>query len=331
MNSTNRKYILLVVGCSILVVFGLIFAICAGAKSISIQTIIDSLIHFDAENVDMQVIRNSRLPRAISTALIGGFLGISGALMQGVTRNSLAEPSLMGISQGATLAVACLFVSPTVFGMFGNTVAAFIGATISGLLVLAFSMKGARNMNMTRLLLAGTALSTFFLSLASVLALINNRSQELAFWVAGGFRAVTWDKVYVALGIGVVFLPLAFLLAKRINIVSLGEDVAIGLGENPVKVRVYAILVLIPLSAVSVAIAGNIAFVGLIIPHIVRRMVGVDYRLILPFSFLFGSILLVYADIVARLINAPYETPIGLFTSIIGVPLFLYMIRKERV
>ncbi len=327
----NKKNTSIAVGCSVLAVIGLMIAICAGVKSISVRTVFDSILHFDANDIDMQVIRNSRLPRAIATALVGGFLGVSGALMQGVTRNNLAEPSLMGISQGATLAVACLFVSPTVYGIFGNTVAAFVGASISGLLVLVFSMKSARAVNMTRLLLAGTALSTFFLSLASIIALINNQSQNLAFWVAGGFRSVTWMSVKVALVIGIVFVTLAILLSKKINIVSLGEDVAIGLGENPSKVRVYTILVLIPLCAISVSIAGNIAFVGLIIPHIVRKIVGVDYRIIVPFSFLFGSTLLIWSDIAARLCNAPYETPIGLFTSFIGVPLFLYMIRKERV
>ncbi|MDO5294784.1 MAG: iron ABC transporter permease [bacterium] len=327
----SKKSVFLAVGCSVLAIIGLFFAICAGAKTISIQTIYDSIMHFDPDNIDMQVIRNSRLPRALSTALVGGFLGVSGALMQGVTRNSLAEPSLMGISQGATLAVACLFVSPTVFGMFGTTVAAFIGATISGLLVLLFSMKNARSLNMTRLLLAGTALSTFFLSLASIIALVNNRSQNLAFWVSGGFRGTTWTGVMTALVIGAIFVTLSILLSKKINIVSLGEDVAIGLGENPTRVRIATILVLIPMSAVSVAIAGNIAFVGLIVPHIVRKLIGVDYRQIVPLSFLFGATLLIWSDIAARLANAPYETPIGLFTSFIGVPLFLYMIRKERV
>lgn len=327
----NKKYVWLTVGCSILAILGLVFAICAGVKSISIQTVVDSILHFDENNIDMQVIRNSRLPRAISTAIIGGFLGVSGALMQGVTRNSLAEPSLMGISQGATLAVACLFISPTVYGILGNTVAAFIGAAISGLLVLVFSMRNARNVNMTRLLLAGTALSTFFLSLASIVALVNNRSQSLAFWVSGGFRSVTWSSVGMALVIGVIFVPISIILSKRINIVSLGEDVAIGLGEDPQKVRILTILTLIPMSAVSVAVAGNIAFVGLIVPHIVRKIVGIDYRMIVPFSFLFGAVLLIWSDILARLANAPYETPIGLFTSFIGVPLFLIMIRKERV
>lgn len=325
----NKKVALLVSISSITALFGLFFAVTAGAKQIPLKTVWDSIVHFES-TIDMEVVRNARIPRALCTALVGGFLGICGAMMQGVTRNPIAEPSLMGISQGATLAVAFLYTSPTIYGLFGNTFAAFIGAIISGGLVLLFSIQNARNMNISRLLLAGTAMSTFFISIATVIALLTNHSQSLAFWVAGGFRSTSWNSVWLVAIVGVVCTVLAFLLAPRINIVNLGEDVAIGLGENPMKVRIYTLLVIIPLSAVSVAVAGNIAFVGLIVPHIVRRVVGQDYRYIIPLSFLVGSTLLIWSDVAARLVNQPYETPIGLFTSLIGVPFFLWMVRKER-
>lgn len=325
----NKKVALFVFLSSITAVFGLFIAVSAGAKQIPFQTVWDSIFHFES-TLDMELVRNARLPRAVCTALVGGFLAISGAMMQGVTRNPIAEPSLMGISQGATLAVACMFTSPTLYGFMGNTFAAFVGAIISGSLVLLFSIQNARNMNISRLLLAGTALSTFFISIATVLALLTNRSQSLAFWVAGGFRAANWNSVWLLLVVGSVCTVLAFLLAPRINIVSLGEDVAIGLGENPMKVRIYTLIVIIPLCAISVAVAGNVAFVGLIVPHIVRRIVGQDYRYGIPLSFLAGATLLVWSDVAARLVNQPYETPIGLFTSLIGVPFFLWMVRKER-
>lgn len=325
----NKKSWFLLFFSSIAAMLGLFVAVSAGAKQIPLQTIWDSIFHYEP-SVDMEVIRNARIPRAVCTALVGGFLGISGAMMQGVTRNPIAEPSLMGISQGATLAIACLFVSPTMYGLFGTTFAAFLGALLSGGLVLAFSIQNARNMNISRLLLAGTALSTFFLSIATILALLTNRSQSLAFWVSGGFRGVSWMSVWLVLSVGTIGTILAIILAPRINIVSLGEDVAIGLGESPIKVRVYVLLLIIPLSAVSVAIAGNIAFVGLIVPHFVRKVVGQDYRNIIPCSFFMGSTLLIWSDIAARLVNQPYETPIGLFTSLLGVPFFLWMVRKER-
>ena len=290
----NKKTFILVLVCSVVAIIGLIVAICAGAKSIPLQTVWDSIFHYE-EVLDMQLVRDVRLPRAISTAFVGGLLGITGAMMQGVTRNPVAEPSLMGITQGATFAIALLGMSSSLYGLLGNTFAAFIGAMISGLLVLGFSMKSARNMNMSRLLLAGTALSTFFISMATVLALLTNKSQSLAFWITGGFRAVTWNSVMLLLVVGGITTIMALFLAPKINIVNLGEDVCIGLGENPVKIRMFTLLLIIPMCAVCVAVAGNIAFVGLIVPHILRKLLGVDYRVIMPVSFLFGSTLVIWA------------------------------------
>ena len=127
-------------------------------------------------------------------------------------------------------------------------------------------------------------------------------------------------------GMGTV---VSLLLSRKINTLSLGEEVCIGLGQNPVKIRLYTLLLIIPMCAVSVAVAGNIAFIGLIVPYIVRKVVGGDYRLIMPISFLGGATLVIWADVLARLVNQPYETPIGLFTSLVGVPLFIWMVRKE--
>lgn len=329
MKQINRKTGAIAFACVVLAAIGLCVAIASGAKTIPLKTIWDSIFHFE-DTLDMQVVRNGRLPRAIAAALVGGFLGVTGAMMQGVTRNPIAEPSMMGITQGATLAIAIVSANESLRGLLGNTLAAFVGAMISGLLVLFFSMQNARNMNLSRLLLAGTALSTFFISLASVVAILSNQSQNLAFWVAGGFRAITWDDVKLLLVVGSIGMVLSMLLAKHINIVNLGEDVAIGLGENPVKIRMLTLLLLIPICAICVSVSGNIAFVGLIIPSILRKLVGADYRYVIPLSFLMGSTLVIWSDVGARLINAPYETPVGLFTSLIGVPFFLWMVRKEN-
>lgn len=324
----NKKVVFLISACSLFAIIGLVVAICAGAKNISLQTVWESLFHYE-DVLEMQLVRDVRIPRAICTAFVGGLLGITGAMMQGVTRNPVAEPSLMGITQGAMFAVAIVGTSSSLYGLFGNMFAALIGALISGLLVLGFSMKSARNMSLSRLLLAGTALSTFFISLATVIALLTNQSQNLAFWISGGFRATTWESVKLVSMIGGVFTILSLLLARKINTLSLGEDVCIGLGQNPVKIRLYTLLLIIPMCAVSVAVAGNIAFIGLIVPYIVRKIVGSDYRVIMPVSFLCGATLVIWADILARLVNQPYETPIGLFTSLVGVPLFIWMVRKE--
>ncbi|MFV0393068.1 MAG: FecCD family ABC transporter permease [Coprobacillaceae bacterium] len=325
----NKKVISIASILIVLIAAGSIAAICIGAKTISLDTIWDSIFHFQEGNLDMQLVRDARIPRALATIIVGAGLAIAGAAMQGVTRNPIAEPTIMGVTQGATLIAVIVIVSAMSSTLFGRTLAALVGALGSGLLILVFSMQNARNMSMSRFILMGSALSSFFISIATIIAMIFNRSWDIAFWVAGSFRVVTWSHVILLL-FSIICIVILIFLSYRINIVNLGEDIAIGLGENPSRVRMIVILVIIPICAISVSVAGNIAFVGLIVPHIIRRIFGNDYRLIIPFSMLGGAALVVIADIAARMVNSPYETPIGLFTSLIGVPFFLYLVRKEN-
>lgn len=329
MKSRSKRLVIFCILSMILLLIGLFWAVSAGAKTIGFHMVLKSIFQYE-EILDMQLIRDIRLPRAIATILVGGILGLIGAMMQGVTRNPVSEPSLMGIPQGATLAIALLYAGKLPIKTYNVAGAALLGAMVSGSIVLLFSMQVRRNNNMARILLAGTACSTFFLSLASVIALLTNQSQLLGFWVAGGFSRANWSSVSMLLVVGVIGVIIAMILAPKINIVHLGEDAAIGLGENPGRIRLITMILIIPLCAVTVSVAGNIGFVGLIIPAIVKKIVGIDYRLVLPCSFLLGAVLMVYADILARLFNSPYETPVGLFTAIIGVPFFLYIVRKEK-
>jgi iron complex transport system permease protein len=328
MVSATKKAILAGFILSLLAALGIIIAVAFGSKNIPLSTVIDSIFNYE-DVLDMQVVRNGRIPRALAAILIGGFLGISGAMMQGVTRNPIAEPSLMGITQGATFAVALVSINPDFYAMTENTFAALAGSATSGGLVLLFSMQNPRNMSISRFVLAGTALGTFFISLASTLSILSNRTQELAFWVAGGLRSATWDSVAMLAAAGGLCSLAALFISGRINIVNLGEDMAISLGERPGVVRFMAMILIIIICSVSVSVAGNIAFIGLIVPHIVRSFVGENYKLIMPLSFLGGSVLLIWADNAARLLNRPYETPVGLFTSLIGVPIFIWMVRRN--
>ena len=156
-----------------------------------------------------------------------------------------------------------------------------------------------------------------------------NLSQQLSFWINGGFIGVNWEGVKLLFIVGIIGMGCAMLISKRITILSLGEDVAIGLGENTNRTRFIAIVIVILLTGASVSVAGNIIFVGLIIPQIVKKLVGVDFKYIIPCSFVLGSVLIVYSDVISRLINPPYETPIGSLTALLGVPVFIYLIRKE--
>lgn len=324
----NKKISVFVIVSAILLLTGMLLAVSLGAKRLPFDTVASALLK-GGDTLDVKLVREIRLPRTIASVLTGGMLAAAGAVMQGVTRNPLAEPSIMGMTQGASLAVAAASVIPAVSGLFGTTWAALAGAFLGGVLVLGFCLRTS-NLSVSRLLLAGTALGTFFLSLSSLIGILGNRSQDLAFWVAGGFKTIIWDHVGLLFLIGGAALIPIFYLAGRINILSLGDEAATGLGVRPARVRLVSILLLIPICAVCVASAGNIAFVGLIIPHMIRKMFDNDYRRLLPLSFLGGGVLMVWADLAARLANQPYETPVGLFTSILGVPVFLWMIRKEK-
>ncbi|MDU1456026.1 MAG: iron ABC transporter permease [Paeniclostridium sordellii] len=317
----------------ILLIFGIVMSISLGAKNIDISTIIQSLF-IDNGDVNTKIIRDVRIPRAIAATLVGGFLAVAGAIMQGITRNPIAEPSVMGITQGATFMIAVAFVvqrinQNLVIGSFGLMIFAFLGASISGILVYFISSRASRKVDPVKLALAGTALGTLLISLAMGITMYFNLSQQLSFWISGGLVSAKWEGVKLLAIVGGSALIGAMIMAPKITILSLGEEVAIGLGQKTNVVSFISIIVVILLTGASVSVAGNIVFVGLIVPQIAKRVVGADYKFIIPGSMILGSVLLVYSDILARMINPPYETPIGSLTALLGVPMFIYLVRKD--
>jgi len=335
MKKINRKkaaYMLMFVGIALLLV-GIVTSISLGAKNIDLSTIVNSILH-DNNDINTKIIRDVRMPRAIAAALVGGFLAVAGAIMQGITRNPIAEPSVMGITQGATFMIAVALVVQRMFpnliiSSFAMMMFAFAGASISGLLVYFVSSRSMRKVDPVKLALAGTALGTLLISLAMGISMYFNLSQQLTFWISGGVTGAKWSSITLLAIIGGIALIGAIIMAPKITILSLGEEIAIGLGQKTNKIRFISILLVILLTGASVSVAGNIVFVGLIIPQIVRGIVGADYKYIIPSSMVFGSVLLVYSDILARMINPPYETPIGSLTALLGVPVFIYLVRKD--
>ena len=316
--------------CSLLLLMiGLILAIRLGSVSIVFRDIFKSLFQYE-ETLEMMLVRDVRIPRALSVLMTGGILGVTGSMIQGVTRNPIAEPSILGVSQGATLVISIFYAMGIGVTTANVMMASLIGAVITGMIVLSFISKKANNRSMTKILLAGTAMSTFFVSLTTVIGLLSSQSQMIGFWVSGGFRNASWADFVLVFIVGMIGLGIAVLLSPKINLLNLGDDVAIGLGENPNKIRAITLLVMIPMCAAAVAVGKNIAFVGLIVPQIVRKLLGEDYRKVIPCSFLLGAMLLTYADIAARMMFDPYEMPIGIFTSLIGIPFFIAIARKER-
>lgn len=326
----NSKNTITFTVCGVFIlIIGLYLSLSLGTTRIGISEIWESIFHY-SEKLELVLIRDVRIPRSLSALLTGGVLGVTGAMIQGVTRNPIAEPSLLGVSQGAIFVVAIFYAVGISISTKSVMAASLIGAIFSGLIVIGFISKKANNSSITKILLAGTAMSTFFVSLTTIAGLISNKSQLIAFWVGGGFRNVTWSDFILILVVGIPGLIIAILLSKKINILSLGDDVAISLGENPERIRLITLLVMIPMSAAAVAVGKNIGFVGLIVPHIIRKILGEDYRKNIPASFLLGAVLLTYSDIAARMVYNPYETPIGIFTALIGVPFFIAVARKEK-
>jgi iron complex transport system permease protein len=324
-----------VVVTSLVIIIGLVVlflgigvSISLGAKDIGFRTILNSIFIGKAD-VNSQIIRDIRMPRAVAAALVGTFLAVSGAIMQGLTRNPIAEPSIMGVTQGATFTIAIAFAMQKGLGSIGLMFFAFIGGSISGILVYYLSSRSIKGVDPVKLALAGAALGTLLISLATATAMYFNLSQQLSFWISGGLTTAKWQGVKLLAVVGIVGVVAAIAISPKITILSLGEEIAIGLGEKTNVIRFIGIIIVILLSGSAVSVAGNIAFVGLIVPQIVRSLVGPDYRHIIPCSIVVGASLLVYSDIIARMINRPYETPIGSLTALLGVPFFIYLVRKE--
>lgn len=318
-----------VVGSTFILIIGLFLGVSLGVTRIGIAEIWNSIFNY-SETLELMLIRDVRIPRVLCVLFTGGILGVTGAMIQGVTRNPIAEPSLLGVSQGATLIVAIFYAVGITINTINVMIASLIGAIFSGIIVMGFISRKTKSSSITKILLAGTAMSTFFISLTTIIGLLSNRSQFIAFWVSGGFRNATWSDFKLVVTVGIIGLIIAILLSKKINVLSLGDDVAISLGENPERIRLLTFLVMIPMCAAAVVVGKNIGFVGLIVPQIVRKTFGEDYTKNIPLSFLLGSVLLVYSDIAARMFYNPYETPIGIFTALIGVPFFIAVARKER-
>ena len=329
MKQSSKRLSIFLICSLLLLVLGLVLAVRLGSVHIAFSDIFNSIFNY-SEKLELMLVRDVRIPRALSVLMTGGILGVTGAMIQGVTRNPIAEPSILGVSQGATLVIAIFYAAGIGITTKNVMIASFIGALITGLIVLGFISKKANNNSIAKILLAGTAMSTFFVSLTTVIGLLTNQSQMIGFWVSGGFRNATWADFKLVFIVGIIGLIITMILSPKINILNLGDDVAIGLGESPEKIRFITLMVMIPMIAAAVAVGKNIAFVGLIIPQVVRKILGEDYRKNIPCSFLLGAVLLTYADIAARMLFNPYETPIGVFTAIIGIPFFISVARKER-
>ncbi|MBD9415331.1 iron ABC transporter permease [Pseudomonas sp. PDM16] len=276
-----------------------------------------------------QIVWVIRAPRVLLGALVGAGLALIGCALQAATRNPLADPHLLGVSSGAAFgAVLVLLYLGEFAGALSLPLGAFVGALASLLLVLAV----AGRLHSERLLLGGVAVSFLLMALSNLLLFMSNphAASAVLFWMLGGLGSARWDSLWLpALCLGLA-MPLLLGLARALNALLAGEQAAVSLGLAPNRVRLLVFVVTSLLTGVLVALSGAIGFVGLMLPHVARRLVGADHRRLLPISALLGALFLVWADVVARCLMAPQDLPIGIVTAACGGLFFILLLRRRR-
>ena len=320
-----------------------LFALASGASDASILAAAGDLLFPSADAVlsmrDRIIIYDIRLPRVLLGALIGASLAVSGAVMQGLFRNPLADPGLIGISAGSSLgAVAIIVLGGTalapltaLFGSFALPLAAFCGGLAATMVLYHISTRHGRT-SVATMLLAGIALAAMAMAFTGILIFVADDRQlrDLTFWSLGSLAGATWQKVGMVAPVILVALSAAPFLARGLNALSLGEATASHLGIPVQRLKYAAIVAVAAATGTSVAVSGGIAFVGIVVPHLLRLLIGPDNRYLLPASALLGASLLLLADAVSRTIVAPAELPIGIVTAAAGGPFFLWILLRKR-
>jgi len=326
-STSKRRYRLLAIGGMLFLGLLLIIAISLSLGSVALtRPELWAALLKEGSSINQTIVWDLRLPRVIAAIIVGSALGMAGSLLQGMLRNGLASPFLLGISSGAGLA-AVLIVGLKVWDIW-LPLGAWLGAVTAMAIVFALA-KTKGEISVERLILGGVAASTLFAALQTMLLLLSPDGQVQAAltWLTGSLNGRGWDEVTVVGPSMVIALLLGCLLARQVNLLNLGDDLAVGLGSSLVRSRLLIGAVATLLTAGAVSIAGLVGFIGLLVPHGVRLLVGNDYRLVLPFSAIGGALVLCLADLLARL--GPIELPVGIVTSIMGAPVFMWLLYRR--
>ncbi len=303
-----------------------------GARSVPTATVLDALTHDDPTSTDQLVVVTSRLPRTVLGLLVGAALGLAGCAMQGVTRNPLADPGILGVNGGAALAIVLGISVLGVTNASGYVWFALVGAAVASVLVYAVAALGREGATPVKLALAGAALTSFFGAITTALLLGDRQAfDQFRFWQVGSLNGRDLGVTVQVLPFLVVGGVLALVLGRSLNTLALGDDVARGLGARVGLIRAATAVSVVLLCGAATAAAGPVGFVGLTIPHVARALVGTDYRRILPTSMLLGPILLLGADVVGRVIARPAEVQVAIVTALLGAPVFVVLVRRHRL
>jgi iron complex transport system permease protein len=323
-NTGYRIFILLLF---LILVVSILISVSTGVAGGNLLTLIN--VKQDESIQLKRIMLEMRVPRALAACFTGAAFAVSGGVMQGVTRNPLADAGLLGINAGAGFFVALTAVLLPSLPAVGTMFSAFLGAMLAVVMVYGLGT-GKHKSGTIRLILAGSAVSALLTALSQGISLTFGLAKDLSFWTAGSLSGITWNQLLLTIpwitGGGVA----ALLLSRQLSVLAFGEESAAGLGVSVRSVRLMCILAVLIMSGASVSIVGGISFLGLIVPHAARFVIGGEYRKIIPVSALSGAILLVLADIAARTIHAPFDTPVGALVSALGVPVFMGMAYRKK-
>lgn len=320
-----KRYILLVF--ILLFILSFFISLSNGAVKIPVDEIINAIFSKE-DNINRQVIWNVRLPRTIVAGLVGVCLSLSGAILQGVMRNPLAGPNIIGVSAGGGLAVLILLILFPEF-YYLAPIGAFIGALLATLFIYILAWKeGALP---TRLILAGVAVSSLLnAGINSLMIFYPDRVAGVISFMVGGLSATTWIQVKMILPYAILGTILVLLLPTKLNVLMLGDEIATGLGLNVEKTRFIFIILSSLLAGAAVSVVGLLGFVGLMVPHIARLFIGSDYRYLFPGAIFLGGTVVMLCDTVARVLFSPMEIPVGIIMSALGAPFFLFLLRRNE-
>ncbi|GIW04325.1 MAG: siderophore ABC transporter permease [Thermomicrobiales bacterium] len=303
-----------------------------GSRSIGLRDVWEGLTHYDAASYDQTVIRSLRLPRTIIGLAVGGSLAVAGAMMQAVTRNPLADPSILGVSSGASFTIV------TATYAFGLTAVAeylwfaFVGALGAGALVFLIASSGRDGPSPVKLTLAGVVVSGLLGAWTSALIILDEETLDVVrFWLVGSVAGRSLETFWVVAPFLLGGTLVCLFLGHQLNVLSLGDETARALGMRTARIRLLCSVLVVVMTGAAVSVAGPIGFVGLATPHIVRSIVGPDYRWVLPYSLLTGAIVLTGADVIGRVAAQPSELQTGLVTALVGSPVLIYLARQRVV
>ncbi|PID03458.1 iron ABC transporter permease [Sporosarcina sp. P31] len=322
-----KKRVIVLVTSGSLLVIAAILSLMIGPVSFSMQEILDGIFVAN-DTMERRIVWELRFPRVLVGIIVGVSLAVAGAILQGVMRNPLADPGIIGVSSGAGLAATVIMIIYPAYIMF-LPLAAFLGALATAVVIYALSWRGGASP--LRIILVGVAINAVIGACMSALMLLySDRVQAVLPWLAGGIAGVGWVQFEMIIYYAIAAFVLAIFSVKHIRILRLGDEVAKLLGHNVERSRFFLIVLSTLLAGMAVSVSGLIGFVGLVVPHIMRSIVGGDYRFLLPASALGGGLLVVVADTIARTLFNPIELPVGILLSFLGGPFFLYLIQKRR-